>query len=193
MKFRFQAASFALTCALALIASGCTTNAVPPRGYDNVGLQAGRLSEVNPTDIVVLPITNATGKQIPVEAMREQFHAGLVRLRYSPLALDYIDSRRAVEASYVPGQLAEEAALKVTITGWDDSRWTTNSRLIIDADVHILDAAVGEALWGGHVSRRVDVPIDIPGSALDSTLMARAVETFVGDVLASVPPRDPRR
>ena len=193
MKFRIQALSSACVCALVLLASGCQSGAKPPRGYDNTGLKTGRLMEVNPTDIVVLPISNMTGKELPLGEMREQFQAGLVRLRYSPLSLDYVDQNRPVDASYIPGQLAEEAAFKVTITSWDDSRWETHSRLIIDAEVHILDAAVGESLWGGQVSRRVDVPMDIPGSALNRTLMARAVETFVGDVLASVPPRDPRR
>ena len=121
------------------------------------------------------------------------FHAGLVRLRYSPLALDYVDANRPVEAGYAPGLLSEEAALKVVITGWDDSRWATHSRLTIDAEVHVLDGVTGASIWGGHVSRRVDVTKDIPRSALNRTLLSRALDQFVGDVLASLPPRDPRR
>lgn len=193
MKFRLQATTIALAGALTLLAQACNATAKPPRGSDNAGLAAGRLAEVNPTDIAVLPIRNRTGKQLPLEQMRASFQAGLVRLRYSPLALDYVDQHRAVEAAYTPGQLGEQAALQVTITGWDDSRWDTHSRLIVDADVYLLDATVGEALWGGHVTRRVDMAAEVPAAAQEVTLFSRAVDVFVGDVLASIPPRDPRR
>ena len=193
MKFRFQASTFALAGALILFVSGCQNTPKPPRGYDNVDLDAGTLNEVNPTDIVVLPIRNTTGMDLPLEELRVGFHARLVRLRYSPLALDYVDANQPVEASYVPGRLSEEAAFEVVITGWDDSLWRTHSRLVIDADVHVLDGVTGAPIWGGHVSRRVDVIKDIPRSALNRTLLSRALEIFVGDVLASMPPRDPRR
>ena len=193
MKFRIQASTFALFSALILFVSSCQDTPKPPRGYDNLGLDAGTLSEVNPTDFVVLPVENATGRDVPVDELRVGFHAGLVRLRYSPLALDYVDANRPVEASYAPGQLSEEAALKVVITGWDDSRWATHSRLIIDAEVHVLDGVTGASIWGGHVTRRVDVVKDLPRSALNRTLLSRALDEFVGDVLASLPPRDPRR
>jgi len=198
VKSRFQASSFALAGALALFIpslfiTGCQPTPKPPRGYDNVGLQAGTLSEVNPNDIVVLPVENTTGKSLPLDQVREEFHAGLVRLRYSPLSIDYVDARRPIEASYAPGQLSEEAALRVVITGWDDSSWISHSRLVIDAEVHLLDATLGQPIWGGEVSRRVDVMSDIPSSAQNRTLMAHAIEEFVGDVLASMPPRDPRR
>ena len=193
MKFRSQASTFALLGALTLFVSGCQDTPKPPRGYDNVGLETGTINEVNPTDIVVLPIENATGKDLPLDELRAGFHARLVRLRYSPLALDYVDANRPVEASYTPGQLSEEAALKVVITGWDDSRWNTHSRLVIDAEVHVLDGVTGASIWGGSVSRRVDVIKDIPRSALNRTLLSRALDQYVGDVLASLPPRDPRR
>lgn len=193
MKFRFQASTFALAGALALFVSGCQHGAKPPRGYDNIDLDAGTLSEVNPTDIVVLPIENTTGKELPLEELRSDFHARLVRLRYSPLALDYVDANRPLEASYTPGGLSEEAAFAVVITGWDDTLWNSHRRLVIDAEVHMLDAITGAPIWGGTVSRRVDVMKDVPRSALDRTLLSHALELFAGDVLASMPPRDPRR
>lgn len=167
----------------------------PPREATVEGLSVGRLKQVNPLDIVVLPIENHAGRgALPLDTMRREFQEGLVKLRYSPLALDYVD-RQVVEATYNPGDLREQAVLQVFVTGWDDRLWSTHSRLQIDAEVFLLDARnpeAGQALWGGRVSRKLDLGRERAAIATDERLLALAVEDFVQDVLSTLPARDPR-
>ncbi len=178
---------------MAALAVGCNAPRAP-RGADNENLSVGRLRQVNPTDVAVLPVVNMTGKQgLPLTEMRKQFQNALAELRYSPLALDYVDSK-VVEASFDPGALKEDAILKLHVTRWDDSTWDLNSRLVIEADVYLLDAKAPElasALWGGHVSRRLDMIRERSSVATSESLMQRTMATFARDVLASLPSRNP--
>lgn len=179
---------------LALLATACGTPH-RPRGADNPGLVLGRLAEKNPLDIAVLPVTNATGRgDVPLDQIRREFAAGLVGLRYSPLALDYVD-RRAVEASYEPGSLAEHALLRVSITRWDDTHWRSHGRIAVEGDVALTDAAslAAPALWGGHVARQVELGLARDVIATDADRRAEAVRRFVQGVLASLPARDPTK
>jgi hypothetical protein len=187
--------SIAISC-LALAASlaaGCASTSAP-RGTDNPALVTGALKSVNPLDIVVLPIQNSTGlSNLPLEEMRHDFHAGLVRQRYSPLALDYVDAR-TVEASYSPGDLQEQAIFQVFLSGWDDSQWKTHARLGIEAEVYLLDSRhpdVRQPLWGGKADRKIDLSGERPNFPTDSALVRRAVEKYTQDVLASLPARNP--
>jgi hypothetical protein len=182
-----------LACGVLALASGCGTTPVP-KGLDNEHVVVGSLKAVNPLDIVVLPIQNNTGiANLPLDRMRRDFHAGLVRLRYSPLALDYVDAR-TVEAAYTPGDLHEQGILQVFLSGWDDRNWRTRSRLSIDAEVYLLDPRqpdIRRPLWGGKVPRTVDMTQERAAYTTDEALLGRAIDRFVEDVLASLPPRNP--
>jgi len=188
----------ALGCALlAVVSSGCAASH-KVKGADNEGLSTGRLSAVNPLEVVVPRIENQSAAPgLPLDAMRAKFHAGLIKLRYTPLALEYVDrSAAAVEAGYRPGALGEQATLRVVLTGWDDSLWKSRSRLVIDADVYLLDASEPEltrALWGGHVTRTIDLAQQAAALPTAGALMDRAVGEFVDGVLASLPARNPER
>jgi hypothetical protein len=179
---------------IAALAAACTTPPPLPPGADNPGLSARGLKEVNPLDVAVLKVENQTGRSgLPLETMRQQFHAGLVERHYSPLALDYVDGR-AVEAGYQPGASEENALLKVVVTGWDDRNWKTHARLVIDADVWLLDASrpmSEQALWGGHVSRTMEMGRVRDIVVGDRQLLDRTVADFVTEVLASLPARRP--
>jgi hypothetical protein len=187
------------TLLLALVLAplaACAGTKPPPEAY-NEGLEARRdLAAVNPADVVVLPIENQTGRSgLPLDELRREFHEGLVKLHYSPLALDYVDSR-VVDATYVPGDLREEGIFRVFLTGWDDSNWKTRTRLVIDADVYLLDSnrpEIGSALWGGHVQRVMEMGQVREVASTERALMERTVELFVSQVLASLPARDPTR
>jgi hypothetical protein len=174
--------------------SGCAS-IKPPREASVEGLGVGRLKEVNPLDVVVLPIENHSGRAgLPLDTMRREFQEGLVKLRYSPLALDYVD-RQVVEATYNPGDLREQAVLQVFVTGWDDRLWSTHTKLTVDAEVFLLDARnpeAGQALWGGRVSRKLDLARERAAVATDERLLAIAVEEFVQDVLSTLPARNPQ-
>lgn len=188
----------ALCCAVAGSAvSGCASSH-KVRGADNEGLSTGRLATVNPLEVVVPPIENQSGRDgLPLDALRTRFHSGLVKLRYTPLALDYVDrNASAVEASYRPGALGEQASLRVVLTGWDDSLWKSRSRLVVDADVYLLDAREPElsrALWGGHVTRTIDLSRQAAALPTAGAMLDRAVAEFVDGVLASLPARNPER
>jgi len=179
---------------LAWLATACGTPH-RPRGADNPGLVLGRLAEKNPLDVAVLPVANSTARDdVPVDLIRREFAAGLVGLRYSPLALEYVD-KRAVEASYVPGSLSEHALFRVAITRWDDTHWRSHGRLTVEGDVALTDAAnpAAPALWGGHVARTVELGLARDVIATDADRRAEAVRRFVQGVLASLPARDPTK
>jgi len=186
-----------LFLALAAVSAvtACQSTNKPPRGADNDSLVAGRLTEVNPLEVVVLPIANATsGKTVPLDVMRTEFVEGLVNRRYTPLAVDYVDDR-AVEASYRPGQMNEQAVLRVVVTGWDDALLSTHGRVTVQADIHLLDAdpaSAGEALWGGTLSRDIQVGMERKTSTRKAVAEIAARE-FAQEALAALPPRDPRR
>lgn len=195
---RFRATQLArplLALALCAFVASCTTTP-PPRGIENEGIATNDLVRVNPLDIAVMPIENQTGRyDLPLDLMRRKFHTGLVRQRYTPLALDYVD-RQVTEASFAPGDLREEGLFRVTITEWDDSAWKTHSRLVISADVYLLAPdrpQVTAALWGGHVTRRLDMQFDRAATSTEGALIEKAVTSFVDGVLGSLPARDPER
>lgn len=177
------------------LASACNTTR-PPKGADNEGLVTGRLAAVNPLDVVVLKPENHTGRtDLPIDLLRTELQAELVSLRYSPLSLDFVD-KTAVPASYRPGELGEQGVLQTFITGWDDTHWGTHARLIIDADIYLLDAAAPQtdrALWGGHVTRTLEMGAARNTTATPEALMHQAVARFVDETLASLPARNPEK
>jgi len=192
-----QLPSFAPLCLLALVATASFSSCGPtrpPRGLDNPDLVVGSLAQVNPLDIVVLPIQNNTGREgLPLTELREAFHAGLVRQKYSPLSLTFVDAR-VVEAAYTPGDLNEQAILQVFVNNWDDSQWRSMSRLHVQAEVYLLDSRnpdPRQPLWGGKVDRRVDIATATPGLPNSAAALNHAVDEFVQSVLASLPPRNP--
>lgn len=195
---RLVATLILLGCAALPVAlTGCAASH-KVRGADNEGLSTGRLGVVNPLEIVVPRIENQSSVAgIPLDELRAKFHAGLIKLRYTPLALDYVDrNAAAVEAGYRPGELGEQATLRVVLTGWDDSLWKSRSRLVVDADIYLLDAREPEltrALWGGHVTRTIDLSRQVAAAPTAGAMMERAVTEFVDGVLASLPPRNPER
>jgi len=179
---------------VAALAAACTTPPKLPPGADNPGLSDRGLREANPLDVAVLPVVNQTGRSgLPLDEIRREFHTGLVERHYSPLALDYVDGR-ATEASYQPGASEENAVLEVVLTGWDDRHWKTHARLVIDADVWLRDATrpdADAALWGGHVSRTMEMGKVRDVVVGEQALLERTLAQFADEVLASLPARRP--
>lgn len=191
--------------AAAALAAGCRVSPEPPLEASNESLVIGRLAQVNPRDIVVMPIVNTTGRaDVPLEEIRRAFQAGLVMRRYSPLSLEFVDSRLdyaaaegsdTVEATYPIGSLEEEGVLQIAIHVWDTSAWRSHSRITVQADVHLLDAGGlgnGEALWGGPVTRTIDIDDEPKSMVNERQRVEHAVQMFVSGVLAALPARDPR-
>jgi hypothetical protein len=196
-----QARTPIVLLATVLALGACRSSPRPPMGHDNDTLVIGRLAQVNPRDVVVMPIANQTGRlDVPTDAIRQAFQEALVTRLYSPLSLEYVDLEaldpQTMEASYEVGSLDEQAVLQVTISSWDDSNWDSRARLVIEGEVHLLDASQyggGEALWGGPVSRTIDLDLDPTALINNQRRIERAVDLFAAQVLASLPARDPRR
>jgi hypothetical protein len=197
VKLRIVAiSSFLGLAALLSSLSGCDSPRTAPRGADNLELHTGRLRQANPLDIAVLPVQNNSGNEhVPLDLLRSAFHRGLVRQRYTPLALAYVDSK-IVEAAYTPGDTDENAILQVFVTRWDDARWKSSAELRIDGEVYLLDVGNPDptkALWGGKVSRTVSMLARRQVVASDGELLGEALQQFADDVLASLPARNPEQ
>lgn len=172
----------------------CACNDLPKRPGGSVEtVHSGQLERSSPIDVVVAPVENASGRKgVPLAALREAFHKGLVKRRYSPLALEYVD-RKVVNAAYTPGALKEEAVLQVTIEAWDDSLWESRGALTVKARARLLDAegASGGPLWTGTVDHRFDIGVQgEPLASLDAR-MRQACERIAGELLAALPARSP--
>lgn len=197
MSFSLRRSPFLSFAVLAVLVSACASP-IRPRGIDSEGLVVGRLKSVNPLEVVVPRIENKSGKtNLPLAELRDDFQKGLVALRYSPLSLDFVDRNvKATEASYSPGTLGEQATLKVVLTNWDNSRWSSHATLVVDADVYLLDANdpdPSHALWGGHTTRTVDLSRQRQQFISDDAMLRRAVELTVDGILAALPSRDPEK
>lgn len=129
------------------------------RGRDVQVLDEGGLAERNPAEVVVAPVELATPDlKVPDVALRSAFQDALVRRRYSPLALDFVDSR-VIEASYPAGTLGEEAVCRILVHRWDERLWDTGRILDVDVELRMEDPADpdGRDLWAGRLAGRIDV------------------------------------
>ena len=178
----------ALTCAAALAAC----NELPRRRGESVQtVSSGKLEKRNPIDLVVAPIENAKGnKSVPLASLREAFQKGLVRRRYSPLALEYVD-RKVVDAAYTPGSLKEEAVLQVTVESWDTSLLDTRGALIVKAHARLVDAEnpTNGQLWGGFIDHRFDLEGVREQFSTQAALLEYACGQIAEEVLAALPAR----
>jgi hypothetical protein len=194
---RASAVSFALALPAVLV-SACETTPRDPSSaraepeLAALSIDGSSLARANPLDVVVLPIeSRVKGGDLPLEYLRTSIARGLVRLRYSPLSFGYVDAR-AIDAAYAPGELDEHATLRIVITGWDDSLWSSHARLDVTAVVDLLDARrQGESLWGGPVTTTVDLNPRREVFATRDALVRAACDQLADTILAPLPPRRP--
>ncbi len=176
-------------CGLALTA-GCHTLPEPP-GFHVEVLHQGTLEEVQPIDIVVLPIIDDSGTgEVPKKELRDAFYTTLPRRRYSPLSLEYVD-RRVVEASYNPGMLQEDAALKVMVREWDLSRWTSHARLTVVVEAW-MESLEGEKLWGGRLSKTLNLKQERERHETSYQAFQLACHLIAEELLEVMPARSPQ-
>jgi hypothetical protein len=204
---RFQArhgvrsplARIALFAMSAVLVSACETTppglAPAPQAepeLESFSVDGGGLVRANPLDVVVLPIEARLKRtDLPLEYLRQSIAKGLIRLRYSPLSFGYVDAR-TIDAAYTPGELNEQATLRIVITGWDDSLWTSHARIDVTASVDLVDARrPGESLWGGPVTTTVDLNPRREVFATNAALVRAACDQLADTILAPMPPRRP--
>ncbi len=175
--------------AAALVLSACST--LPDLPGENVEvLQHGELESHDIRDVVVAPIVNeSTAQQIPTEDLRRGFSMALVKRRYSPLALDYVDDRvREASAGAMAGMLGEDATLQVVIKEWDTSQWDSLGVLVVEVEAWMLDAGVaGRELWGGRLERRFSLRNEMEFAATESILLRQVCERIADEMLEVMP------
>jgi hypothetical protein len=161
-------------------------------GSGVVVIEQGRLAEVNPADVAVAPLHLGPGIRAPTERLRSAIARGLPSRQYTPLALDFVDSR-VLEASYSYGALGEEAVCQVTVHRWDERFWDTGQAIEVDIEMSMFDPGQpeGPALWTGRLTRTIDVT-DMVRSTVEEQLYQRALERIAKELLAALPERDTR-
>ena len=178
--------------ALATSAALSSCNDLPRRRGEAVQtVSSGKLEKKNPIDVVVPPIENATAEQdVPLAMLRGAFQKGLLRRRYSPLALDYIDGK-VVDAAYTPGSLKEEAVLQVTVETWDTSLLETRGVLNVKAHAKLIDAENpgNGQLWGGFIDHRFELEDQRERFSSREALLEYACGQIADEVLAALPAR----
>jgi hypothetical protein len=193
---------YVLLAACTLLLPACQTDGTKDTGASGRGpglvsqaetnaFVEGALAQKNPLDIAVLPIQGPAGRRdLPLDKLRLAFAQGLVKLRYSPLAMEYVDER-TVEAGYSPGRMSEHAAFQVAISYWDDAQWRSRGKIDVRAEVQLLDptAPPGTSLWGGPF--QTTLTLRGAGYPNDAAMLSAACEQFAEQVLAHLPARRP--
>jgi len=181
-----------------LIAAGAASFALAacytvhqPAGATVQTVSTGKLEKKNPLEVVLAPIDNASNNEnAPLDDLREAFQRELVKRRYSPLALEYVD-KTLVDAAYKPGALQEEAVLRVKIERWDSSLWESHTALLIKAEAHMIDAkdsAAGD-LWTGKIDHRYEFGAYREKFSSDRALLEFACRQIADEMLAALPAR----
>ncbi|MCP3917320.1 MAG: hypothetical protein GY711_17375 [bacterium] len=180
---------FALSIVIAIVGSSCQE--LPHQTGTRVQvLEHGRIEELNPNDIAVPPIIlSQEGLRVP-EELRAAFQRGLVKRRYTPLSLEYVDSS-VIEASYDPGRLQEDAVCQVTVHDWDSTLWDARTALFVDIEMRMIDpeAPDGPALFAARLPGRFDFGGDSHRYANDNARLRAACDHLVEEILSAMPAR----
>ena len=193
----------ALVFALALVPVACRS--LPsPKGNTVQTLYDGPLERAAPVDVVVAPVeNNSTTQSVPLDLLRESFQRALVKRRYSPLSIEYVDQalQRAgatpdgntggvAEASFRPGSLGEDAVLRVIVQGWDNSLFDTHATITADIDAYMLDSSGGPELWVGRLQgKRINMTAHVHRTPTDRLLMTVGCDELAEELLAAMPAR----
>ncbi len=142
--------------------------------------------------MAIAPITDSSGNAaLPRTELRSAFQSALVRRRYTPIALDLVDSK-VVNAAYRPGALEEQAVLLLDVQRWDTHLWDTRS--VIEVTIHARmvspENPSGE-LWSGVFEKRCDFGDIQDQYTTESALRRHACEAIANELLEAMPARQP--
>lgn len=178
---------------LSLVCLATACNQLPKRPGEFVATQKGStLEQKSPIEVAVAPITDSSGNaDLPRAELRRAFQGALVKRRYSPIALDLVDSK-VVDAAYRPGALEEQAVLLLDVQRWDTHLWGTRNVIEVTIRARMVDPAnpAGE-LWSGVLEKRFDFADVQDQFTTESALRRHACETIAGELLEAMPARQP--
>ncbi len=150
----------------------------------------------NPSDVVVAPVIMVDeGMVVPSRALREAVSRGLVKRRYAPLSLDFVDeagmlsSDGVTEASYRAGTLNEEVVCQIVVHGWKQNLWESRRALVADVEIQMIDPAnsMGEPLWTGRLDRRMDFAAQEVNYASPRAFFQFALDQMAAEIMAVMP------
>ena len=185
--------------ALFAIASCALPNSIPEQRGGKVAVLAGTgLEELNPGDVAVAPVVvHMEGESqrhrdaVPQWGLRRAMQRALVRRRYSPLSLDFVDST-VVNASYSAGDVGEQAVCEIIVHGWSERYWATERRLAVDVEVRMLDptAVAGSTpLWAARMDDVVGLN-GITNYTSEEALRAAILDEIALELMARIPARN---
>lgn len=170
-----------------LALTGCSSLADHPGAHVKV-VHQGELEARDVTDVVIAEVINeSTAQEIPADALRAGFSKALVKRRYSPLALSYVDAN-AREASAGASLLGEDATLQIVVKEWDRSLWDSQGVLMVEVEAWMLDAGyAGRELWGSRLERRYSLRQEMDVAATEAILMRQVCDQIADDLLEVMP------
>ncbi|MCA9001945.1 MAG: hypothetical protein KDB61_08485, partial [Planctomycetes bacterium] len=160
-------------CSIRLVALGLTMGLglmacqqLPQQKGRGVVIAPGAtLESLNPSDVVVAPvILGEEGMKVPARALRESVSRSLVKRRYAPLALDFVDDAGMVsgqgttEASYRAGTVSEDVVCQIIVHSWKQDLWESRRALVVDVEIQMVDPMnpMGQPLWSGRLDGSMD-------------------------------------
>lgn len=151
----------------------------------------GALEEANPSDIVVAPVIDETGRAgMPAQDLRTSFQRGLVKRRYSPLANEYVDLH-VVDGVYSAGTLEEDAVLEVIVEDWDPTYLEARGAVGVRAVVRLVDASTQGLLWSGRIDQTVELGPLRNTKTTTGAVYQRVCDEVATEVLAALPAHAP--
>ena len=149
--------------------------------HDSTGYLPGSgLDAVQPADIAVMPVELRLEEEaaVPVEDLRLALYEGLVDRLYSPLAFDWVDDGGD-----------SEAALEVTVLGWDTASLVYDGTIIARAEASMVRG--DEVLWAVELTRRLNDDVGGAQRSNASASISSSVAELAREILALLPERDP--
>jgi len=187
-----------LALAASLLLAACAATGEKTDFYWSSPADALRVA--NPADVAVLDPTFDAGEPlsradrpsaVPLERFRQATYRELLKRRYSPLALDYVDRawRGASASSGEKGMCGEDAYLRVSVNRFEVSAREPQVRIAADFFLH--DGKTGTMLWSAKADRRIDLKVESEVVRDPALLRRTAVERFVESALQGLPARVP--
>jgi len=184
--------------ALLAIASCALPDSIPERRGGDVAVLAGTgLEELNPGDVAVAPVvihmedaSQLHRDAVPQWELRQAMQRSLVRRRYSPLSLDFVDST-VVNASYSAGDVGEQAVCEIIVRDWSERYWSTERRLDVDVEVRMVDpnASAGSTpLWAARMDGMVSLN-SVTNYSSEENLLEAVLDEIALELMARMPAR----
>ena len=206
----FRTAGGVLVLAAVISALTLTACQTTPRikGRDTQVLTQGRLAALNPSDIAVAPVILAhADMNAPVRHIRSAAQYSLATRLYSPLSSELVDQSlgggdlasgpmvftpSTVNASYVPGDLAEDAVLEIYVERWDTTNWDIRRSVDVAIELRMIDPRdpTGPELWAARIDRKFDFTATIETRTAGPKATQEACNKIFRELMAKLPIRD---